>query len=330
MDDDIRVAYAVAHTSEGGEHIASIRDIPGVEGRGASLEEALEALSPKLAEFLFQRVHANEPLPVATPTQDGEMMAAISIARGDPESDEHEVTSKVTMTDGFPLPSEVFKPSGHTSVMNNRHDRNDVVQDFPTPPWGTRALAEHLKRLGVYFGTVLEPAAGRGLMSGVLGAYFQRVLTADAYDYGLTGCKLASYVQPPEEWAPDSVDWMITNPPFALMEAFLARALVEARFGVAMLTRLPWLDTQGRYERIFSINPPTQVLIFSERLAMYEGRWVPGGSTATGYCWVLWIKGRDPLPLAWVPVGSRDRLSFPADLIHYAHAIKDNPIEDKP
>ncbi len=30
------------------------------------------------------------------------------------------------------------------AVMAQRHEKMDSLDDFPTPPWGTRALMEHV------------------------------------------------------------------------------------------------------------------------------------------------------------------------------------------
>jgi len=60
------------------------------------------------------------------------------------------------------------------AVMAQRSEASDSLDDFPTPPWATRALLEHvigdrrnLKKL-----TCLEPACGAGHMAKVLEEYF--------------------------------------------------------------------------------------------------------------------------------------------------------------
>ena len=63
-----------------------------------------------------------------------------------------------------------------------------------------------------------------------------------------------------------SHDWVITNPPFRLAEEFVARSLNVARKGVAILARTVFLESVGRYEAIFKINPPTVFAQFSERV----------------------------------------------------------------
>jgi hypothetical protein len=78
-----------------------------------------------------------------------------------------------------------------------------------------------------------------------------------------------------------------------------------------MFVRLQWLETEGRYERMFSQFPPTLIAFFAERVNLCKGRWDPDGSTATAYIWLIWIKGkkaaRAVLDTAWLPRNLRTR-----------------------
>jgi hypothetical protein len=98
------------------------------------------------------------------------------------------------------------------------------------------------------------------------------------------------------------VDWVITNPPFRHGEEFVLKALNVARRGVAILARTVFLESIGRYERIFLEQPPTKFAQFSERVPMFRGRLDNKGSTATGYAWLVWEKSGTYAPrLMWVP-----------------------------
>ena len=95
---------------------------------------------------------------------------------------------------------------------------------------------------------------------------------------------------------------MITNPPFRLAEEFIVKGLEVARRGVAMLVRTVFLESVGRYDRIFSSTPPSTVAQFVERVPMVKGRLDKKASTATGYAWVVWEKGINRgTQLVWVP-----------------------------
>jgi len=186
------------------------------------------------------------------------------------------------------------------AVMAQRFEPADSPDDFPTPPWATRALIEHV--IGaerVKSLTCLEPAAGRGYMSRPLAEYFDRVDGADAFDYGHYAIR--DFLKFPYEAL--SHDWVITNPPFRLAEEFVQRALHVARDGVAILARTVFLESVGRYENIFSVNPPSIFAQFTERVPMVKGRVDAKASTATGYAWFVWDKtGATTSPkLTWVP-----------------------------
>lgn len=199
-----------------------------------------------------------------------------------------------------------------TAVMQRRAEPHDSLDDFPTPPWATRALCEWLRantawQLGNC--TAREPAANRGYMAATLAEYFASVEASDVHDYGV-GYPVRDYLWGP---VPALVDWTITNPPFRLAEQFIARALQSSECGVAMIVRAAFLEGQGRYERLFSMTPPRYVLQFTERVVMHKGRLAPEGSTATAYAWLIWETGGDAqTELHWI-APSRKQLERPSD-----------------
>ena len=77
------------------------------------------------------------------------------------------------------------KGNNSTAVMQRRLEPKDSFDDFPTPPWATRALIEYvIGREQVKDQTCWEPAANRGYMSRALQEYFQYVIESDIVDYG--------------------------------------------------------------------------------------------------------------------------------------------------
>lgn len=184
--------------------------------------------------------------------------------------------------------------------MAQRKEPHDSLDDFPTPPWATRALCEFLGREHTEDKTCWEPACGEGHMARPLTEYFEYVRASDIHDYGGKGCHVDDFLMP-YEWP--SFDWIITNPPFRLAEKFVLIALQRATIGVAMLVRTAFLESIGRYERLFSTHRPTWILQFTERVPMLKGRLERDASTATAYCWIIWT-----LPLhncttkfTWIP-----------------------------
>jgi hypothetical protein len=210
-----------------------------------------------------------------------------------------------------------------SAVMQQRREPDDSLEDFPTQPWGTRALVVQvvgpavggvaaLKRFIVW-----EPTCNRGHMSGPLGEVFGEVWASDILDYGLAGAFQHDFLLPvmpaPMTWAGcERPDWVVANPPFRLAEQFIHRARAVARIGVAMIVRTGFLEGVGRYNDLFSRTPPTIIAQFTERVPMVKGRLTAKGSTATAYCWLVWIAGMAPQPFQWI-APCRKSLERPGD-----------------
>ncbi len=203
-----------------------------------------------------------------------------------------------------------------SAVMQQRREPHHSLDDFPTPPWATRALLDHLIHtlwwLPVDDQTVREPAANRGYMARPLGEYFGRVVASDIFDYGV-GYPVGDYLFGPP---PQVVDWTITNPPFRLAAQFLDRALETSTTAVALFVRSAFLEGADRYCSIFSRRPPRLILQFAERVVIHKGRMAPKGSSATAYSWIVWIPTAKPTRRApefgWIPP-CRKRLERPGD-----------------
>jgi hypothetical protein len=188
-----------------------------------------------------------------------------------------------------------------SGFMSSRFEPSDSLDDFPTPPWAGRALVEHVLRRYMSVTapppSLWEPAVNRGYLLCGLSSCFGDVRASDVFDYGI-GATVADYLDTPGQGA---VDFVITNPPFVLAHAFIAKALAEARVGCAFLVRTSFLEGVNRYESLFSRNPPTFVAQFAERVPMVKGRCDPEASTMTSYCWMGWIRGAKRQPLEWIP-----------------------------
>lgn len=198
-----------------------------------------------------------------------------------------------------------------SAVMQQRKEPHSSLDDFPTPPWATRALCEWMAGRGEFIGccdpdlflfagmTCREPAANRGHMVRALREYFEKVEASDIHDYG-AGFEQRDYLFGPISDL-GKVDWTITNPPFRLAEQFIARALETSERGVAVFVRSAFLEGAGRYERLFSQTPPAIVLQFTERVVLHRGRLSEGGSSATAYSWLVFRPGYSgPTRFQWI------------------------------
>lgn len=195
-----------------------------------------------------------------------------------------------------------------TAVMQRRVEPHDSLDDFPTPPWATRAICEFLTGLGFDLAAMdcREPCANRGHMVKPLREVFGHVMASDVLDYG-AGFPVQDYL-----FGPDShfsmTDWTFLNPPFRLAQEFIQRAIRLSRVGVAVIARSAFAEGQDRAVELFGPMPPSYELQFSERVVMLKGRLVRAGavdpgaekpdtkaSTATSYSAFIWLK-RDAAP----------------------------------
>lgn len=142
-----------------------------------------------------------------------------------------------------------------------------------------------------------------------LAEYFTEVHSSDISEYGYG--KVANFLDGP--YQDKSFDWVITNPPFKVAEDFVKEGLRVARLGVAMLVRTVFIESIGRYERLFSDTKPAIFAQYTERVAMVKGRLDRKASTATGYGWVVWSKfPTQRTELVWIPP-SRKKFEFDTD-----------------
>lgn len=198
-----------------------------------------------------------------------------------------------------------------SAVMQQRTEPKDSLDDFPTPPWATRALCEWIGAESLKTMTCREPAANRGFMVRPLQEFFGTVYASDIHDYGY-GFSVCDYLNTNV----GSTDWTITNPPFKHAEEFVLKALRESEKGVAMIVRSAFLESVGRYERLFSQTPPSDILQFVERVPMVKGKYDAKVSSATAYSWLVWRLDTpaDHTRFHWI-APCRKRLERASDLI---------------
>ena len=179
-----------------------------------------------------------------------------------------------------------MNPNRSSAVMQQRTEPLDSLDDFPTPPWATRALMKTVFGVPRVYKSVLDPAAGRGTMLRPLSEYFREVRGFDIHDYGV-GVPVQDYFT----WTPTAEqrpDWIITNPPFKHGMEFALRALDQANDGVALLLRTAFIEGKKRYEELFRDRPLTHFCPFVERVPMVKGRLDKKASSATSYSWFVW------------------------------------------
>ena len=193
-----------------------------------------------------------------------------------------------------------------------KHDAK-ALEDFPTPPWMTRALCDIVDLRNQ---VVWEPAANRGLMVRALEEVEGiTVLPSDIADYGM-GYDVVDFLDPRNGGPDIDVDWIITNPPFNASMDFCLKALTLARRGVAFLCRMQWLESRIRYRMMYENLPPTHVAIFCERHGMVHGGFEMSLGSIVPYAWYVWDlqSSQTEATLRWVPPGTKNRLTKERDI----------------
>ena len=204
-------------------------------------------------------------------------------------------------------------PNNSAAVQQQRKALWDDKDYYPTPEWVTRALLEWLQAHTVAkpSHTCWEPAAGGMHMVNALKEYFTNVWASDKHDHDKTGkMGIFDFVEGPIH---DYIypDWVITNPPFKPIHEFIANGNSIANVGTAFLARIAFLEGIKRYTEIFSVSPPTDVLVFVERVNMSPGEIDLKKSSSVCFAWYVWQKHikREHPHIHWVPPGSRERLT---------------------
>lgn len=154
--------------------------------------------------------------------------------------------------------------------VSTEHKRNDA-DFYPTPPECTVALLDHLTSFRGL--SVWEPACGDGAISrGVT------VLSTDLHDrgYGRFGIDFLNQHK-------SQADVIITNPPFALAEAFIRKC---AKFEVpfAMLLKSTYWHAKTRHA-LFRETGPAAVcpMLWRPNFAPERGK-----SPTMDVCWTVW------------------------------------------
>ena len=169
-------------------------------------------------------------------------------------------------------------------VGHNAKGDREKDDFYPTPPEATMALMDR----ETFNGNIWECACGNGAMSKVIIYKGYEVYSSDLIDrgYGKTGIDFLK--------ADKKVDNIITNPPFNLSTEFTIKALKQAKYQVAMLNKLSFLEGLKRKELVFSQKKLKKIWIFSRRVRF-------GGNGLMAFAWFIFDKNYNGLPeVDWI------------------------------
>ncbi|MGA8692623.1 MAG: class I SAM-dependent methyltransferase [Xanthobacteraceae bacterium] len=169
------------------------------------------------------------------------------------------------------------------AAQSGRHSLAERGPDFyATPAEAVRALlrVETLPR------RIWEPAAGGCAIATVLRAAGHYVHAADLYDWHCPNCRTGvDFLK--EVQAPAGTAAIVTNPPYAHSEEFVAHALELCPL-VVMLLRLAFLESERR-SPLLDRGQLARVHVFKNRLPMMHrhGWQGPRASSAIAFAWFV-------------------------------------------
>lgn len=187
-------------------------------------------------------------------------------------------------------------------ATNRRIVKTEGPDFYPTPEWGTLALMHNEN----FKGGIWEPCCGDGAMAEVLKTKYE-VISSDKFDRGYGHYRARDFLECKDLLS----DNIVTNPPFNIAGDMIEHAynLIKDGSKAAFLLRTAFLESQDRYNRIYSKFPPNRVYVFSERLSMYPAghKGVLGGGT-TSYAWFVWEKGAPKkTEIRWIAPGLKPK-----------------------
>lgn len=176
----------------------------------------------------------------------------------------------------------VFVTVGASNHSKGERQKEDFYASHPE-------AGEWLMRLEKFDGPIWEPCAGQGHLSKVFEAHGYEVKSTDLIDrgYGQGG---VNFLNPSiTEWDGD----IITNPPFAIAQEIIEKALSIVPEGrkVCMFLRVLFLEGKGR-RALFEKYPPKRVWVTSSRIVCAKnGDFESNTGGAQAYAWFVWEKG---------------------------------------
>ena len=197
----------------------------------------------------------------------------------------------------------------YNSYKKNNKERAEF--DYYSTPTCEVENILHTLNLDMNHKTVLEPCIGGGhMVDGIVNYCLEKdmnpiLIGTDFKDRGYDNirCNIQYDLDfLADDYPINMANIIIMNPPYATLEPFLIRALEIAKDYLVVLCRTQVIEGEGRYNNIFTDNPPTYIYQYVNRIQCWRNGEKPTGSSAQAYCWLVWDKsqsGAEPI-LRWI------------------------------
>ena len=98
-----------------------------------------------------------------------------------------------------------------------------------------------------------------------------------------------------------NIDSIIMNPPFSKIIPFVQKSLKLAKKKVVLFAQLQFLESQSRYNQIFSRNKPNRIYIYVDRVACAkDGDFKNAHESSMTYAWFVWDKINTKNKFQWI------------------------------
>jgi hypothetical protein len=170
----------------------------------------------------------------------------------------------------------IYKKAQSIVGYSNTRSKYDF---YTTPPYATEALLSVEK----FEGNIWEPSCGNGAISKVLEFHNFSVISSDLIDRGY------GIVNKDFLLENNIVDNIITNPPYSLAQKFVEHSLELAKYKIAFLLKLVFLEGERR-KLMFQSTPLARIHVFSKRVTQLKDDLPQNNSGMMCFAWFVWDK----------------------------------------
>ena len=198
-----------------------------------------------------------------------------------------------------------YSTKGGYGAYDKNNKERDALDYYATPP---EEVLNILEQYHPNFDNVviLEHCCGGGHMVEGIVMYCEkyyytpkRIIATDIKDRGAKKYIDRDYIEyyfgDEYDYLSDtypffSVDYIIMNPPFSVITPFVLRSL-EITQNIIMLGRTKFIETIGRYKKIFEPHPFDYMYQYIDRVACYKnGDFTLNPDSIEAYAWFVWEK----------------------------------------
>lgn len=193
-----------------------------------------------------------------------------------------------------------YSTKGSYAGYDPKNKEREALDYYSTPTLEVTNILDTINLPFTNEDIVLEPCAGGGhMLKGIINHLNKRnispqIIATEIKDrqHNETDIPILNgkeYDVLSDNYPIKEADYVIMNPPYGVVEPFTMHALEIAKKGVLSLCRLQFLEGQGRFDKIFSVCPPSDVYVYVDRICCYKnGDTSAKPASIQAYAWFYW------------------------------------------